>query len=808
MSQVPNNQPSDEMKTAMEKWLGIMPDDHPVSHYRLLGIQELASDPETIENAADQRMLFLRQKGSGQQKTIAENLLNQVSKARMTLLNAERKAAYDETLASKADTAVRGSAPVIGYNPDLQVQPEPKKSGININSPKASGKSGINFNGPQAQTPQAKAPQPLSPQVKAPQPQNPQGKINAPLGNTPQRPKPATTAVRPKGSPAKKQSQKNKLLPLVGGGVALLLLVVLVAAFSGGSDQPAGKKADKICSCQFVDANNRPVINKTVQLSCQSGQLASAQTNSRGQCTFTLPPDKCTHSKYSVSVIGNTFPLTDFQNRNSWRLACRAAKAPVAPPKPPVAPVKPPVAPVRPPVAPAKPPVAPVAPGPVKLLAQWPFDKDATDAITGSNGALVGDAAIVTDAVRGKVLSLDGRDDCVKVPNNGTLELAGNLTAAAWIKIDDPNSKTWMRIFSNKASQYSTSGFDLQYNPSENVFAARGGGENLAKTKPSYDLKSEWNHVAIAINGETVQMFLNGVEMEMKDNTIDPVLVSDEPLIIGDQVDDKDNYFQGRIDDLRVFNQAITPAQVAMLVKATTAKVVPKVEVAPKVVPTNAGTAKTDPNLLAHWAFDKDASDTVGGNDGTLKGDAVIVADPVRRGVLALDGKNGTCVSINDSGGLGPMTNLTAMAWIKLDDPNLQRYMRILSKKQKFDSATGCEITYNPKQNVIELRGSGGKKRAFTKGLRNLDTRWHHFAASVEGDTVRMFLDGLELAMEESKIEPIKTNDLPLMIGKPSGSGSGKDKNDLFQGRIDDVRLYGVALTPEQIQAVRRSSVE
>lgn len=80
------------------KWLGIPKSEQPPHHYRLLGIPLFESDPQVIEAAADRQMTYLRRLQSGDQKVAAQNLLNQVSMARLALLKPEAKTAYDEQL--------------------------------------------------------------------------------------------------------------------------------------------------------------------------------------------------------------------------------------------------------------------------------------------------------------------------------------------------------------------------------------------------------------------------------------------------------------------------------------------------------------------------------------------------------------------------------------------------------------------------------------------------------------------------------------------------------------------------------------
>jgi formylglycine-generating enzyme required for sulfatase activity/WD40 repeat protein len=83
---------------AYHKWLGIPPAEQPPHHYRLLGIGLFEQDPDVIESAADQRMSHLRTFQGGAHSALSQKLLNEVSAAKVCLLAADRKAAYDAEL--------------------------------------------------------------------------------------------------------------------------------------------------------------------------------------------------------------------------------------------------------------------------------------------------------------------------------------------------------------------------------------------------------------------------------------------------------------------------------------------------------------------------------------------------------------------------------------------------------------------------------------------------------------------------------------------------------------------------------------
>jgi hypothetical protein len=80
------------------QWLGIPVTARPISKYRLLAIEDFESDKGVISAAAEQRTIYLRTMQSGEHAVLVAELLNEVSRARVTLLNAVQKAEYDEEL--------------------------------------------------------------------------------------------------------------------------------------------------------------------------------------------------------------------------------------------------------------------------------------------------------------------------------------------------------------------------------------------------------------------------------------------------------------------------------------------------------------------------------------------------------------------------------------------------------------------------------------------------------------------------------------------------------------------------------------
>ena len=105
------------------KWLGIPPEEQPPNHYRLLGIGLFESDPDVISNAADRQMVHLRSFQSGTHSELSQRILNELSAARVCLLDAQRKTLYDAQLCTQLAAAQPAPATT---TPIYPVPPPPR----------------------------------------------------------------------------------------------------------------------------------------------------------------------------------------------------------------------------------------------------------------------------------------------------------------------------------------------------------------------------------------------------------------------------------------------------------------------------------------------------------------------------------------------------------------------------------------------------------------------------------------------------------------------------------------------------------
>ncbi len=106
------------------EWLGIQPSEQPADFYRLLGIAQFEPNGAVIQRAADRQMGYIRQFQAKHPMEVAE-LMSELSLARLTLCDVEKKAAYDRSLKTPDKQAEPGPPPAKSPAPTAAPSPVP-----------------------------------------------------------------------------------------------------------------------------------------------------------------------------------------------------------------------------------------------------------------------------------------------------------------------------------------------------------------------------------------------------------------------------------------------------------------------------------------------------------------------------------------------------------------------------------------------------------------------------------------------------------------------------------------------------------
>ncbi|MBN1766714.1 MAG: LamG domain-containing protein [Sedimentisphaerales bacterium] len=204
-------------------------------------------------------------------------------------------------------------------------------------------------------------------------------------------------------------------------------------------------------------------------------------------------------------------------------------------------------------------------------VAYWTFDYNADDSAGRSHGTLMNGAVIVDDPIQVKVgagaLLLDGLDDYVKVTTDYDLDFT-TITMAAWVKLkSDPDPAGLMFILNRQMTQSGTYTLFLNNSRWGSRVRLDGSESNDVIVYSDSLATTDWTHVAASFNGCILQLYINGlpqIEAAVGVGVMDP----DNPgiLTIGSHTDGS-WYFEGYIDDVRIYNEALGGEGIAAIVQ-------------------------------------------------------------------------------------------------------------------------------------------------------------------------------------------------------------------------------------------------
>jgi glucose/arabinose dehydrogenase/chitodextrinase len=205
----------------------------------------------------------------------------------------------------------------------------------------------------------------------------------------------------------------------------------------------------------------------------------------------------------------------------------------------------------------------PNVPAPVGgLVAAYAFNEGSgttvTDAsVSGNTGTITG--ATWTPSGRfGAALSFNGVNNLVQIPGSSSLNVSTAMTLEAWI-FPTAAQSGWRTIMQREATAYflnSSNGNGAMLPGGGGTFGVDIGYASGAVANPV----NAWTHVALTYDGAMLQLYVNGV---LASNVVQTgnIQTNSNPLSIGGN-GPFGEFFQGVIDEVRVYNRALSQAEI------------------------------------------------------------------------------------------------------------------------------------------------------------------------------------------------------------------------------------------------------
>ena len=196
------------------------------------------------------------------------------------------------------------------------------------------------------------------------------------------------------------------------------------------------------------------------------------------------------------------------------------------------------------------------------LVGAWAFDEGSGTTVADQsgkgNGGTLTNATWVTTGKFNKALSFNGTNAWVTVPDSATLDLTTGMTVEAWLK--PATSSGWQSAVVKEQPGNLAYGMYANTNLNRNEAEVYVGGATRSVNGTSQLPVAAWSHVAATYDGTTLRLYLNGTQVAQL-ATSGSILTSSSPLRIGGN-GIWGEYFNGLIDEVRVYNRALSAAEI------------------------------------------------------------------------------------------------------------------------------------------------------------------------------------------------------------------------------------------------------
>ncbi|MFC1677130.1 LamG-like jellyroll fold domain-containing protein [Planctomycetota bacterium] len=206
-----------------------------------------------------------------------------------------------------------------------------------------------------------------------------------------------------------------------------------------------------------------------------------------------------------------------------------------------------------------------------KLVAHWKFDESegatAADETGNNPGVLVHNSTWQPTGGRTGGAIEFKLFDYISVANESNFDFTGPVTIATWMNMTNGWKSMPTCTIVRKSAKEPSINFRLE--PKHNLidFRANNANRRACYSKDLIDT-GKWHHLAGVYDGDNIVVYLDGIPLDGENRATGgtSIKTNDDPLIIGDiPTTRKPCFFMGKLDDLCIFDNALSPEEITKL---------------------------------------------------------------------------------------------------------------------------------------------------------------------------------------------------------------------------------------------------
>jgi hypothetical protein len=398
------------------------------------------------------------------------------------------------------------------------------------------------------------------------------------------------------------------------------------------------------------------------------------------------------------------------------------------------------------------------------------------------------------------------------------IEATADYTISFWFASDSASNPGATEYIVNKANA-TTQGYAVYANTSGNICFAIDDdaiwSPDIASCSSSDLYDATWHHV-VAIrdysSSDKLLLYVDGVLVDSDSDTTTVTLANSLPLYVLDR-DGTNNgdEFNGQVDELKIYNYALNSQEVIIdFNRASTVSLGSLSTESDGQTASNSfdrqfcvpGDTSYCSGPVAYYQFDENTGTTStydsSGNGRTLTLSSVASNDwspAVSGSAISYNGSNSYSYIADTS--VFDSSNISVAFWFKADrlSSSYGNEQTLATKKHSVSPFNSWSIYVDDGDDKIKasFKDSGGTGRIAISDAAITVSQWYHVTATRSANgSVYLYVNG-RLQSTSDTIGNVYDGDGNLHIGAASSS------NELFDGIIDDVKIYDYIRTQTQV---------
>lgn len=417
------------------------------------------------------------------------------------------------------------------------------------------------------------------------------------------------------------------------------------------------------------------------------------------------------------------------------------------------------------------------------LVTRFDFNGNADDLSGNGNNGTVSGSALTNDRFSNanSAYSFNGTSNYISFSNKPNISQLNKFTISKWIYLKDATSNQIFFLNSNGPNS-ADCGFITRTFSGNLSFEVGNGSLTQKVTISNANYINKWTHLLCSYDSLTLKMYINGQLVKSLDYSLD-IKNTTAGYNLGYYPGGYGQYLNGYIDDLRIYDHALSSCEIDSLYNLQNPASIPCVN-------------EKKVGLVARYDFSGNASDVSGnGLNGTVY-NATLTTDRFGNTSSAYDfsGSTSSYINIPDNSQLHIANEISISMWVyRTRNTSVEG---ILCKGR--DVGNSYSFMFNAGGGTYGVfraqTGTGNSNTMLTPKTVDLN-KWVHLVFTVDAtkQVQKLFVDGV-MVTEKLGYTFDANNTYPIQIGRHIVSADGTGSGYAFKGKVDDLMIFNRAL--------------